>query len=362
MVKLQSIGLGFILLILVSACTPQAESVSELPTLAQFPTETETAIPSETPIASDTATSTSTATETPTTTHTPTETHTPTTTSTASLTPLPSATVTASQTFTPTPTDTPEASSTPIPTRTPDAPVIETFEANTTTAANGAPITLRWVAQADATLLEVLDSNGNIIQAQDVSVIGTFSSNTPSTGSVVTYRLIAIRGTQEVRAVVSIDMAANCPNPWYFSTPPSSAGCPLAPVQAVQVTFQQFNSGFMFRTIISGNDRTCGVQTDRNLYSCYESQPYNGTPPATPMPDRFEPDPLLAHSFYNNLATGGFWYDIIGFGTQTATTVNAQQQVGTDDGRLYLQLPNGIYAFDSSLNSQGAAVSRVNNP
>ncbi len=355
MVKLRSLCLGLIILIIMTACQPQALEVGEIPTLVEFPTETETLIPSETP----TITQTYTPSPTDTSTVTPSNTPTPTNTPTATWTRPPSATPTNTLTFTPSPTNTPVATVTPIPTRTPDLPVIETFQSTTANTTNGSPITLRWVVRADSAILDVIDSSGNIIQQNPVELVGTFSTNTPSTGNVVTYRLTAVRGNDEVRSIVTVDMAPDCLTTWFFANPPSDAGCALTPPQNTQIIFQNFQLGFMFRATIGGQSRSCGVQNDRNLYSCYPALVFTGTPPVTPPPNQFAPNDAVAHTFYNNLATGGFWYDVIGFGTDAGSTITVQQQVSTN-GRVYFQFPNGIYSFDSSLTSIGASVGRVN--
>ena len=349
MVTLRSVCLTLISLIIFTACQPEVIEVGDLPTLVQFPTVTQTLIPSNTP--------TVTQTYTPSPTHT--ETATPTNTATATFTPLPSATPTNTLTFTPSPTNTPEASVTPLPTRTPDTPVIETFQSTTANTNNGSPITLRWVADADSAILDVIDSTGTIVQQSSVDLVGTFSTNTPATGNVVTYRLTATRGGTEIRSIVTVDMEPDCLITWFFVDSPSVTDCAASEVQSVQITFQDFQLGFMFRATIGGQGRVCGVQDNRNLYSCYSSLNYSGVPSVTPPPGQFVPSPDLADTFYNNLATGGFWYDIIGFGNDAGSTITVQQQIGRN-GQVYYQFPTGIYSFDSTLTSIGALAGRVN--
>lgn len=354
MLKLKSIGSGILLLFLITACQILGAQQAVLPTLVEFPTATDTFTPTNTPDATDTATATNTATVT----LTPTSTLTPTLTPTATWTRPPSATPTSTLTFTPEHTPTATASLTPIPTRTSDAPVIENFTANTTSTDNGSPVIMRWVVQADSAQIEVLDSVGNLLQQFDIDLIGTYSTNTPATGNVVTYRLTASRGTQEVRSIITVDMAQTCTDPWYFSSPPSSAGCAISFVQLQPVFFQQFENGFMFRTSVGGTAHVCGVQFDRNLYSCFSAQTYTGTPPVAPPAGRFLSDALVAHSYYNDLATGGFWTSIIGWGTDAGTSINVQVQTGSD-GRTYYQFPNGIYSFDTTLTLIGSPTSMI---
>ncbi|MGJ3237433.1 MAG: hypothetical protein ACFE0Q_01880 [Anaerolineae bacterium] len=361
MTRFTFLCLTLALVMMVTACRPQATAVGELPTLVAFPTDTETPLPSDTPEV--TATETATATETPTETSTPTATFTATATfiPSATWTRPPSATPTNTQTFTPTPSPTPEATLTPIPTRTPNTPMIENFQSNRINANNGDPITLRWVVQAESARLEVINSTGTVTEAFDVNLVGSYSSNTPTTGNVVTYRLTAIRGVEEVRSIITVDMESPCLTAWYFPNPPSGTGCAASPVETVQVFFQEFERGFMFRTDVNGQARVCGVQFDRNLYSCFSYQAYTGTPTVTPPTGFLVPDALVAHTFYNNLATGGFWYDVIGWGTGTGSTISVQRQV-SDSGRAYYQFPNGIYPFDQTLTSAGSATARINTP
>lgn len=353
MVKLKTLLFGIVLIFLITACQLSATQQSALPTLVEFPTETATA----------TATHTSAVTDTATATHTATATLTPSATKTSTLTPsstwtrIPSATATSSQTYTPSPSPTSTASLTPIPTRTSDAPVIENFTANTTSTNNSSPVIMRWAIQAASARLEVLDSAGTLLEQFDVDLVGTYSTNTPATGNVVTYRLTAIRGTQEVRSIITVDMVQSCTASWYFSNPPSGAGCPLAPAQFTSIFFQQFERGFMFRAIVGGSAHVCGVQFDRNVYSCFSAQAFTGTasiPPAT----LFDADALVAHSYYNDLATGGFWNSIIGWGIETGSTLSIQGQTGSN-GRIYYQFPNGIYSFDTTLTLIGSPTSLI---
>lgn len=361
MVKLKSFCWYMLLLMVMTACQFQTTQRQLLPTIVQFPTATP----------SSTATATATFTNTPTLTHTPTQTvtssptashtatHTASPTVTATHTPVSTATPTL--TFTPSPSPTPIASITPIPTRTPNAPMIDVFQVNNSLASNGDPIVLRWVVQADAARLEVLDNSGNIIQQLPVELVGSYSTNTPLTGNVVTYRLTAVRGIEEVRSIVTVDMggvSSSCTIPWFFSSVPSNAGCATTSVNAISVTFQQFQNGFMFQTSASGAVRVCGVQFDRNVYSCYAPLPFSGTPPVTPPTGSLVPDATFANAFYTQLATGGLWYDIIGWATAPAVISNVQRQTGSD-GRTYYQLPNGIYSFDTSLTSSGASTSQI---
>ena len=349
------------LLMVMTACQFQANQMDSLPTLVQFPTETPTSTATETLTFTPTLTLTHTPTQTVTSSPTASHTATHTATSTVTATHTPRATATATLTFTPSPSPTLAASLTPIPTRTPNAPMIDVFQVNNATVNNGDPIILRWVVQADSARLEVIDNAGNVLQQLSVGLIDAYTTNTPLTGNVVTYRLTAIRGIEEVRSIITVDMGgatSNCNNPWFFNNVPSSAGCATTSTNSVSLVFQQFENGFMFQTSASNAVRVCGVQFDRNVYSCYTPQPFIGTPPVTPPTGLLAPDALFANAFYTQLATGGLWYDIIGWATAPAITSTVQRQTGSD-GRTYYQLPNGIYPFDASLSSFGASTQGI---
>jgi hypothetical protein len=354
MVKLQTIIL-ILLLILLTACQAQTQQAA-LPTLVDFPTATETFTPSATFTATNTATFTPSATSTAT--STPTATFTPSITPSATNTRPPTATPTVTLTFTPTATNTPLASPTPLATRTPETPVIELFQANDVTVAPNDPLILRWVAQADTVRLETMQ-NGVVTQTQNVQTVGTFSTNAPATNGQIIFRLTASRGGSETRSTVTIEVGPRCNFTWFFQNAPQSIGCPLGPSTPTQVTFQQFQEGFMFRVGLNGNNRVCGVQVTDAVYSCYAYQPFSGTPPNNPPSGFFAPAADVAYSFYNDLATGGFYKDQIGWGLVAGAASNSTTQVG-ENGLVYIQLPNGIYSFDSGLSLQGGAFQRVN--
>lgn len=349
MVKLQTL-LFIVLLLLLSAC--QAEEPAALPTLVSFPTATETLTPSAT------FTSTVTPRATDTATFTPSATNTATLTPSATWTRLPSATPTITLTFTPTATNTPEASPTALPTRTPDAPIIELFQSNLVSVSPGNPFILRWIAQADTLVLETL-VNGVVTQTQNVPLIGTYSTNAPASNGQIVYRLVASRSGQEARSTITIEVGSLCTFVWFFQNPPINIGCAASLSTPTMVSFQEFERGFMFRLSINGTNRVCGVQTATGNYSCFAFQPQILVPPVTPPSGLFAPMPEVAYSFYNDLATGGFWYDQIGWGRNAGSTTNTSYQLG-ENGKLYVQLPNGIYAFDGGLLSLGSTYTRIN--
>lgn len=355
MVKLRSLFLFSVLIVFASACQVNQGQSQALPTLVAFPTATATDTPTETPAVTATFTATPTAPAT----FTPTPTFTATLTFTPTLTRTPRATATVTRTPTQTLTPTPAATITPIPTRTPNLPVIEVFDSNATTVPPGGPITLRWSVDGDAARLETLDQQGNILNVLPVDLTGTYTTNVPTTGVLVIYRLVATRSNEEIRSVISVQIGKQCTTTnWFFSDPIIQLGCPTAPPLQLPLTFQQFQSGYMFRVLLNSQERICAMQLNLKVYSCYSNQVYVGPPPATPPTGFVVPDINFQYVFYNTLATGGFWYDVIGWGTSNSSTSGAQAQVG-DDNKIYIQLPIGVYAFDSSLSSQNTAYVQV---
>lgn len=353
MLRLQSLYFSIGLILLAVACTSNPETVNVLPTLVAFPTLTitptpsATFTPSDTPLPTVTHTATATLTQTSTLTLTPSQT----------FTPLPTLTPTATFTVTPSPTQT--VTLTALPTLTAQAPLINLFESTTIQTGNAEPIILRWEADADRALLTVIDATDTVIQTHNIETVGTFSTTTPVAGNTVTYRLEVQRDGLMARSLISVDMRQPCLVEWFFSPVPPNGGCPLSPANQTSVLLQQFESGFMFNLTVNGQGRTCGVQYSGNLYSCFPTQGYNGTLIVTPQAGRFEPDPLFRHVFYNELAFGGFWYNVIGFGTQNSLSISTQTQVGSGDGRLYLRLPLGVYSFDNGLAARNAPLVRI---
>lgn len=341
-----------ILTSIITACVAQEADEGTLPTLAMLPSPTDTPEPTETvpawtPVPTETDIPTSTPQPTETATHTPTMTVTLRPTNTA----VPPAT--ATHTLTPPPTST----FTPIAVPTSGQPVIIFFTASQSTASTGATVTLTWEAQATSARLETLNPAGALTNTISVPVIGSTNVVIPGGESSVIYRLVATVGTNQTSQALTINIATVCSVPFFFGTAPADAGCP--PVGAVQAQghYQRFERGVMFRVQFDGLDKICGIQNDRNRYACYNYAPYNGTPSSTPPSGFFPPAAEVANVFYNQLAIGGFWSDVIGWGTTAGanTPMNAQRDA---ERRIYLQLPIGVLRFDADLNN--GPVERIN--
>lgn len=331
--------------VLLAACTPE----EPLPTLAALPTATDTFTPTATFTPSNTPTATPTATATNTFTPTATVTNTPTVTPTITNTPRPSPTPTNTLTLTP--------SATPTPPVTPTAalPSIITFNANVTTAAPGAQAILRWEADADTATLELLNPQGVVLSSTIVPTLATQTVTLPTVGNAAIYRLTATRGGNSTALSVTITLQPACPIAWFFTTtPPANIGCPAAQPISYNGSFQPFQSGAFFRVQIPGLDRVCGMQNDLQQYACYPFTVFSGTPPATPPAGLLPPGADFAHPFYTQLALGGLWYNVIGWGTAPELITAITTQLGADN-RLYIQLPIGVFSFDNAL-TQGPIV------
>lgn len=335
-----------LLVAVLAACAP--ESAEPLPTLAVLPTLEPSATPTET--LTPTITPTATATDTPTLTPTPTNT------ATATITPSPTNTAlpTATPTFTITPTFTATATSTATATATlsatPNTPSILSYQASADTAQPGQSITLTWNASADSARIERLNQAGNIVETFPVTPTGQAMFTIPGGERVVIFRLVAARGGSETSLSISISVQVVCNPPWFFANPPADIGCPTAAALGVPGTFQTFERGFMFRIQLPGVDKVCGIQNDRNRYACYNYAAYTGTPPATPPTGFQGPAVELQDAFYNQLAIGGFWYTIIGWGTTAPIPTTYSVQYDTT-GRIYISTPLGAYRFDGALTS-----------
>lgn len=344
---LRTVCMLFIVSLLGAACSGAAQDEA-LPTLAILPSPTDTLTPTNTPV--ETWTPTPTETETPTPSPTSSPTHTPTFT--------PTNTVPASPTSTNTvaPTATPTATLTPTEIVVVPAPVIRSLSTNRQTAVPGEAIIVRWEAEADAARLETLNAGGTLLSSEPVTLLGTSNQIVPGGVTAVIYRLVAIRGDNEVTQSVSVTVGQACEIPYFFGTAPSDAGCsPSGAVQA-QGVYQTFERGVMFRITYDGMDKVCGIQNDRRRYSCFNYRPYTGTPPAQPPAGLQPPATDLQDVFYNQLAIGGFWYDVIGWGVSAPSTSPLTVQRDSSR-RIYIQLPIGVHRFDPDLTS--GAIERI---
>ena len=340
MFKFKFIPLLYI--ILLAACQQEVA----IPTLRVLPSPTYTVTASVTP----TATNTLIASFTPSPTVTATLSRTPTNT------PIPTISPTPTLTRTPTLTPTPTATLTPLPTRTPEPLVINLYQSSIRTGNHGDPVRFRWDTNGETARIERLDAQGNVVESLPVDPIGSYSTNLPPDGALVIYRLVAMRQGEETSSSISFNFQAACTIQWFFQTA-DDVGCATTGVMGGQLYYQQFERGFMIRLVSAGRDRVCGVQNDSNIYTCFNYQPFTGTPTVTPVPNRFAPGDAFAGVFYNQLAIGGFWYDQIGWATSQQVNSNTSTQTN-DRGIMYVQTPQGIIGFDQDLNG-GLTITRI---
>ena len=221
------------------------------------------------------------------------------------------------------------------------------FSANNTAVTAGNTIVLRWETQADSVRLQRLNQSGVALEDTSVPIVGSSNVVVPGGESTVIYRLIATRGGRDISNSLTVNVTPACTATWFF-IPPDDFPCPAAGAVNVSGTYQTFQTGFMFRIQINGMDKVCGVQSNRLVYSCMNYLAYSGTPPVTPVPNSQEPHPDFQNMYYTGLAIGGFWYDVIGWGTALATSNPFTAQLDVDNN-IYVQLPGAIYKFDRSL-------------
>lgn len=329
-------------LMLAGACTNNAQQVAEIPTEFVLPTLT----PSDTPTHTPTPRPTRTPTNTPTATNTPTFTSTPS--STPSLTFTPSITATFTLTPTDTATFTPPATDTPTATATSALPQILSFTASANTGAPGSAITLTWQTVSDEARIEMLNSQGALVQVVGtVTPTGSLPVTLPTgQGNQVIYRLVAARGGQEVTR--SLPIVLTCQISWFFGdqlAPPGS-GCPTAVGTITAGAFQPFERGVMI--YLGSNNKVYGLQNQGNQYLAYTST-WDGsttyTCAGTPPGGLFAPEGVIGWAYCNTLGSGGLWKDLLGW---AMTNIDGSQRTFqmSDTGVFFIDAPGGaVYRF-----------------
>lgn len=343
MVSKMQLMFAVVLVLLAAACAPQAEEI-ELPTLAVLPSLT----PSDTP----TPTATSTPTDTPTATFTPspTDTPTPTATFTPSITPTftVTPTFTITPTFTPSPTDTPTPTSTATP--TPDTPQIITFSASASNVAPNTTVTLSWQSSADVARIDQLNQQGAVVQTFSVVPAGQLPVVVPGNlGRLVVFRLVALRGGQQVTA--SVPITVQCSTAWFFGNEfaPPDAGCPTALGAIGPGAFQAFERGFMIYVNANALNTVYGMQTSGNSYIAYTNA-WDGTTiiPGSPPGGLFNPDRMFNWAYHSTnppIAMPGGWNAAIGWATSAINTDQRTIQFEDGTGAFYIDSPVGVFRF-----------------
>ncbi|MEP7284493.1 MAG: hypothetical protein ABI947_01840 [Chloroflexota bacterium] len=330
-------GLLIILMLALVACSPPPPP---LPTVAVLPTDTATLIPSRTPIPSITPT--------PSNTYTPTASNTPT----ASITPTPSDTFTPTVTDTPLPTNTETPTDTPLPTDTATAtftftpsitptpipePEIKSLTADPSSPQSGSQVTVRWSAEGDRALLDLLAQGNALIESNPVAVTGerTFTVNS-SNGSLLIFRLTVFRGTANIIQTVSITVT--CPSTWFFSPAPQGCG---QPQQASAFTYQQFERGVAF--FVGSNNNVYFLNLSDSTLNVFGND-WNQSiilPTAIPPSGLSDPTGPIGNIWKNHLwSDGRALVNVVGWATAGSTNYNGISQMGPSN-ELYLRAPTG---------------------
>ena len=346
------------LLLIAAACADQPQNtVVDIPTLAVLPSVTPTVTPTDTPEPTITPipTDTPVPTDTPTATNTPPNTATPlppTNTPTITYTPSDTPTITETATVTLTPTATlsatPLPSVTPIPSATPNLPKITSYTISQTTVAPNSSLTLTWTPESAGARIDSLTPNRAVVQTiSPVTPSGQMSVVVPGNlGRQITYRLVAVRGGQEVTSPLAVII--QCAYPWFFGDQyaPANAGCPRALGAIGDGAYQPFERGLMIWASASGN-RIYGLQNEGNLYISYENgytDNYKDKQPDVPDGLR-RPENWFNWMFYKTNAPIGNWESAIGWATARINEGDRTIQFD-DSGRFYIDTANGaVYQF-----------------
>jgi hypothetical protein len=341
-IKLLSFLIAAIVLLMVAACQPK-QQVVEIPTLAVLPSVTATFTPTNTP----TPTPTNTATPTDTPTLTPTFTSTPLPTLTFTWTPSATFTPSITPTFTLTPT--PTFTSTPLPTATPNRPQIIAFTSNILTGTANSQINLTWQTVSDATRVELVDQSGIVVQTfSQASPNGQMTVTLPANmGRLVTYRLVASRGGQEVNFPLAITVT--CAYQWFYGDQfaPPNTGCPSAVGAIARGEYQPYERGHMFFVSANNLNRIYILQNDGNRYIAYPNSWDGDTKNEGQAPSGFErPDDMFNWAYYNTSSPSGSWMTIIGWATEDGVVADLTYQQD-NTGAFFINTPNNaaVYRF-----------------
>lgn len=210
--------------------------------------------------------------------------------------------------------------------------------------------------EADVVRLERLNNDGVVLESEIVPSIGTRTVVASTGGDPIFYRVVGVRGENEDSQSLAIQIT--CQYEWFFNDVPDGFGCPSAPVSRAQGAYQEFQRGFMFRLEWGGEDRVCGIQNNRDRYSCYDYDDYDeSTVPEAPPSGYEPPGEDFEYVFYEELAIGGHWWEEIGWGRDEEDDDSLRVQPD-DRGGIIVDLPDeGIYRFDANLT--GGTVNRI---
>ena len=335
--------LGVILVVvavvLLSDSSPlRGGEVAAVPTLAELPTITATFTPTETYTPTPTPTETETPTPTPTVaTNTPTPT--------PSITLTPSDTPTITHTPTDTPTATPTATDTPPFTATPTQPQIIAYSSSSTTVNPNSQILLRWQTVSDSARIDILNSSGALLQSVNVPTSGEQSFTVPGNqGQLITYRLVAIRGSNQTNAPLGI--VVQCGVGWFFGNDlaPADAGCPDKVGAIGDGAFQRFEDCVMIY-VTADDEREIFALTehDDNRYRVYNNR-WSGDDDdlnfdEDPPDDREAPQEMFNWVYYNRDAPDRDWDRDCGWAENDINENDRTIQFNADRSRFFIDGP-----------------------
>jgi hypothetical protein len=224
-------------------------------------------------------------------------------------------------------------------------------------------ITLTWQASADTARIDQLNTQGSVSTSYPVQPAGQLPVTVPGNlGQLVIYRLVAIRGGQEVHQ--DLPITVQCAIAWFFGTNPyPNAGCPTALGAIGQGSFQQFERGFMIYVNANGLNTVYGLQTQDSRYIQYAngwngSDTTYGTCPGSPPSGLVAPQQQFVWAYCNTNAPVGSWNSAIGWAISNVDNGNRTIQYEEGTGAFYIDSPVGVFRFSGPTPS-GATWARI---
>jgi hypothetical protein len=261
-----------------------------------------------------------------------------------------------------TPSLTPTSTLTPSPTPspTPDKPQIIAFTASAASVTGNSTITLAWETIADSARIDQLNKQGGVVQPFSIALKGSLQVVVPGNqGSLVVYRLVAIRGGQEVTK--SLPITIQCPIAWFFGNEfaPPGAGCPTAVGAVGTGAFQPFEHGFMIYVNADNINSIYGLVTQDSRYISYKNA-WDGSSQtgSSPPSGRFAPQQMFNWAYFNTNAPIGSWANVLGWATGNIDTGSRTIQYEQGTGGFYIDSPVGVFRL-SGTNTTGLTWQRI---
>jgi hypothetical protein len=209
-------------------------------------------------------------------------------------------------------------------------------------------VVLRWVTVADSTRIDVLNQQGAVSQTfATITPSGELSVAVPGNlGRLVVYRLVAMRGGQEVSQSLPIGIA--CSIAWFFGDVPGVTGCPTAVGATAAGAYQPFERGLMIYVSANGINKIYGLQNQESRYvGIANGWDGNGMQyPPDPPSGLFKPAKWFRWTFLNTLAPVGTWENAVGWATAAINESQRTIQFEEGTGAFYIDIPGGgVYRF-----------------